>query len=79
MCQIINVNFPFIHGQKNSKGVNRFQYESRRKNQGVFKIRVPNKNEKIEFLFKNQKEYKQLLNYSMFIKNYPEHYFRLVG
>ena len=79
MCKIINVNFPFVHGQKSSKGVSQFQYESRRKNQGIFKIKVPDEIEKIEIVFKNQREYNRLRDYSMFIKDYPEHYFRLVG
>jgi hypothetical protein len=79
MCQIINIKFPFVHGQKSSKGVSGFQYESRGKNKGIYKIRVPNQDEMEEYVFRNQREYKILKNYSRFIKDYPEHYFRLVG
>jgi hypothetical protein len=79
MCKIINVNFPFVHGQKSSKGVSQFNYESRRKNQGVFKMKVPDEIEKIEIVFNNQREFKRLWNYSMLINNYPDIYYRNVG
>jgi hypothetical protein len=79
MCQIITVNFAFVHGQKISKGVSRFHYESRGKNHGVFKMKVPDEIEKIKIVFKNQREFKQLWNYSMLINNYPEIYYRNMG
>jgi hypothetical protein len=79
MCQIININFPFVHGQKSSKGVSQFQYESRGKNKGICKIRVPNQVEKIKLEFRNQREFNEIKIHSRFIRNYPDLYLKLVG
>ena len=79
MCQIINIKFPFVHGQKSSKGVSGFQYESRGKNKGIYQIRVPNQVEMMKFEFRNQREFNEIKIHSRFIRNYPDLYLKLVG
>ena len=79
MCQIINIKFPFVHGQKSSKGVSGFQYESRGKNKGIINITIPNQIEKMKIEFRNQREFNEIKVYSKFIRNYPDLYLKLVG